>query len=34
MDGGVIAEEGGPQRIFEAPENPRTREFLARFIRR
>ena len=33
MDGGVIAEEGGPQRIFEAPENPRTREFLARFIR-
>ena len=34
MDGGIIAEEGGPQRIFEAPENPRTREFLARFIRR
>ena len=34
MDGGVIAEEGPPQEIFEAPENPRTREFLSRFMAR
>ena len=34
MDGGVIAEEGTPEQIFEAPENPRTREFLSRFIER
>ncbi len=34
MDAGVIAEEGSPQQIFEAPENPRTREFLARFMAR
>ena len=34
MDGGVIAEEGPPHEIFEAPENPRTREFLSRFMAR
>lgn len=34
MDGGVIAEEGPPQQVFEAPENPRTQEFLARFMAR
>ena len=32
MDGGVIAEEGTPEQIFETPENPRTREFLSRFM--
>lgn len=31
MDGGVIAEEGTPQQIFENPQNPRTREFIASF---
>ena len=31
MDGGVIAEEGTPQQLFEAPQNPRTQEFLSRF---
>ena len=31
MDGGVIAEEGEPARLFNDPQNPRTREFLARF---
>ncbi len=31
MDGGVIAEEGTPQQLFEAPKNPRTQEFLSRF---
>ncbi|MBM6774903.1 amino acid ABC transporter ATP-binding protein [Olsenella profusa] len=32
MDGGVIAEEGAPEKIFSAPEHPRTREFLARYL--
>jgi polar amino acid transport system ATP-binding protein len=32
LDGGVIAEEGAPERIFSAPQQPRTREFLARII--
>jgi len=31
MDDGVIAEEGAPQQLFEAPRNPRTKEFLSRF---
>jgi putative lysine transport system ATP-binding protein len=31
MDGGVIAEAGTPERIFGAPREERTREFLARF---
>ena len=28
MDGGVIAEEGTPEDIFESPQNPRTKQFL------
>ncbi|MDD5937629.1 MAG: ATP-binding cassette domain-containing protein, partial [Clostridiales bacterium] len=31
MADGVIAEEGDPQSLFQDPQNPRTREFLARF---
>jgi len=34
MDKGVIAEEGTPEDIFQHPQNPRTREFLSRYIRR
>ena len=32
MDGGVIAEEGAPGELFTHPQNPRTREFLSRFM--
>ncbi len=32
MDKGVIAEEGSPEEIFQNPLNPRTREFLSRYI--
>ena len=32
LDGGRIAEEGPPERIFESPRNPRTRRFLDRII--
>jgi polar amino acid transport system ATP-binding protein len=32
LDSGVIAEEGPPEQIFTAPQEPRTREFLARII--
>ena len=32
LDAGVICEEGPPAQIFSAPEQPRTREFLARVI--
>ena len=32
MDKGVIAEEGAPEEIFQNPKNPRTREFLSRYI--
>lgn len=32
MDKGVIAEKGAPSKIFSAPEHPRTREFLARYL--
>jgi polar amino acid transport system ATP-binding protein len=32
LDAGVICEEGDPNRIFSAPEQARTREFLARVI--
>jgi len=32
MDKGVIAEEGTPEEIFQRPRNPRTREFLSRYI--
>lgn len=32
MAGGVICEEGAPNDIFENPQNPKTREFLSRFL--
>lgn len=32
MDKGYIVEEGKPEKIFNKPENPRTREFLARVL--
>jgi polar amino acid transport system ATP-binding protein len=32
LDGGVIREQGPPQQIFSDPQQPRTREFLARVI--
>ena len=32
MDGGVIVEDGNPEKIFNAPEMPRTKEFLARIL--
>ena len=32
MDGGVIAEEGTPQQIFENPQNERTKDFLSKVI--
>ena len=32
MHKGVIAEEGSPEEIFQNPQNPRTREFLSRYI--
>lgn len=32
MDQGVIAESGAPHKLFTKPENPRTIEFLSRFI--
>lgn len=32
MDDGVILEQGSPGKIFGNPDNPRTREFLARYL--
>jgi len=32
LDNGVILEEGPPEQIFSTPQQPRTREFLARVI--
>ncbi|WP_028586731.1 amino acid ABC transporter ATP-binding protein [Desulfocurvus vexinensis] len=32
MDQGVVVEQGPPERIFENPEQPRTREFLAQIL--
>ena len=32
MADGVIIEDGTPQQLFENPQNPRTREFLSRFL--
>jgi polar amino acid transport system ATP-binding protein len=32
LDGGIIAESGPPEQIFSDPQEPRTREFLARII--
>ena len=34
MADGIIQEEGGPDAVFNHPENPRTQEFLARFRRK
>lgn len=34
MDQGVIAEQGRPEKIFGSPEQPRTREFLSRYLER
>ena len=34
LDGGVIAEEGPPEQIFQAPRQERTREFLTRVLHR
>ena len=34
MDGGVIAEEGTPQEIFDTPKNERTRQFLRRILQK
>ena len=31
MADGVICEEGSSHQIFDAPQNPQTRDFLARF---
>ncbi len=33
-DGGVIAEDGLPEEIFQAPKQARTREFLSRYLAR
>jgi polar amino acid transport system ATP-binding protein len=32
LDGGVILEQGPPQQIFSAPQEPRTRQFLQRIV--
>ncbi|MBQ6374482.1 MAG: amino acid ABC transporter ATP-binding protein [Clostridia bacterium] len=32
MDGGLILEEGTPDEIFDAPKNPRTRDFLNKVL--
>ena len=32
LDGGLIVEQGSPEQIFTAPENPRTAEFLRRVL--
>ncbi len=32
MDKGVIAEKGSPEELFRNPQEPRTREFLARYL--
>ena len=32
MDGGVIAEKGTPDEVFNHPQNPRTQEFLSKVL--
>ena len=32
MDGGVIAEKGTPEEVFNHPQNPRTQEFLSKVL--
>jgi polar amino acid transport system ATP-binding protein len=34
MDGGIIAEEGTPEDVFDRPHEPRTIEFLSKVLRR
>lgn len=34
MDGGVILEDASPEEIFQNPREPRTKEFLARYLQR
>ena len=32
IDGGVIAESGTPEEVFDHPKNPRTQEFLSQVL--
>lgn len=32
IDGGVIVEQGPPEKVLDDPQHSRTREFLARFL--
>ena len=32
FDGGVLAEEGTPEQVFDNPQNPRTKEFLSKVL--
>jgi len=32
LDGGVVVEEGSPERVLDAPQERRTQEFLARIL--
>ena len=32
VDGGIIAEQGTPEEIFEHPKHPRLREFLSKVL--
>ena len=32
MDGGIVAEEGTPDEIFNHPQNPRTKDFLSKVL--
>lgn len=32
IDGGVVAEEGTPEEVFDHPQNERTKEFLAQVL--
>ena len=34
MDGGVILEDASPEEIFQNPREPRTKEFLTRYLQR
>ena len=34
MDDGLVCESGAPEQIFGAPQDPRTREFLTRFLQK
>jgi ABC-type histidine transport system ATPase subunit len=32
MEGGVIAEQGPPERVIDSPQDDRTKQFLRRFL--